>query len=157
MPGESCGQRSLAGYGVIKSWTRLKWLSTHAHTLLLFCCSVAKLCSTLCDCMECSTPGFPVLYYYLTIPSSVALFSFCLQSFPASASFPVSWPSPSGSQSIGASTSASVLPMNIQDWFPLRLTGLISLQSRGLSSLLQHHSSKALVLCCSAFFMVQLS
>ena len=54
--------------------------------------------------------------------------------------------------------SASVLAMNIQDWFPLEWTGLISLQSQGLfKSLLQHHSSKASVLRCSVFFMVQLS
>ena len=56
----------------------------------------------------------------------------CLQSFPAPGSFPVSQFFPSGGQSIGASASASVLPLNIQDWFPLRLTGLISLQSKGL-------------------------
>ena len=61
------------------------------------------------------------------------------------------------SQSIGTSASASVLPMNIQDRFPLGLTSLISLQSKGLSSLLQHHSSKASILQCSAIFMVQLS
>ena len=52
---------------------------------------------------------------------------------------------------------ASVLPMNIQGWFPLGLTGLISLQSKGLKSLLQHHSSKASILRCSVFFTVQLS
>ena len=63
----------------------------------------------------------------------------------------------SGDQSIGVSASASVLPMNIQDWFPLRLTGWISLQSKGLRSLLQHHSSKAAILRCSAFSTVQLS
>ena len=51
--------------------------------------------------------------------------------------------------------SASVLPMNIQGWFPLGLTGLISLQSKGLSSLLQHHSLKASILRCSAFFTIQ--
>ena len=67
---------------------------------------------------------------YLTISSSAALFS-CLQSFPASGSFAMSWLFPSGGQSLG--TSASVLPMNIQDWFPLGLTGWISLQSKGLS------------------------
>ena len=55
------------------------------------------------------------------------------------------------------SASASVLPMNIQDWFPLGYTGLISLQSKGLLSLLQHHSSKSSILWCSAFFTVQLS
>ena len=58
-------------------------------------------------------------------------FSFCLQSFPASGSFPMSRLFASGGQSIGAA--ASVLPMNIQGWFPLRLTGLISLQSKGLT------------------------
>ena len=60
--------------------------------------------------------------------------SSCLQSFPASGSFPKCWLYTSGSQSIGASASASVLPMNIQDWSPLGLTGLISLLSEGLSS-----------------------
>ena len=69
----------------------------------------------------------------LTISSSVALFSLCLQPFPASGSFPVSWLFASGGQNVGRSASASVLPMNIQGWFPLGLTGLISLQSKGLS------------------------
>ena len=64
---------------------------------------------------------------------------------------------PSGGQSTGVSASASVLPMNIQDWFPLGLTGWIFLLSKGLKSLLQHHSSKASVLQCSDFFIVQLS
>ena len=68
-----------------------------------------------------------------TISSSVAPFSSCLQSFPASASFLVSWLPESGDQSIGASASASVLPMNIQDWLPLGWTGWIALQSKGLS------------------------
>ena len=68
-----------------------------------------------------------------TISSSVVPFSSCLQSFPASGSFQMSQFFASGGQSIGVSASASVLPMNIQDWFPLGLTGLISLQSRGLS------------------------
>ena len=93
-------------------------------------------------------PGFPVLHclpefaqthvhwnpwYQLTILSSVVPFSFCLQCFPASRSFPVSWLFASGGQSIGASVSALVLPVNIQDWFPLGWTGWISLQSMGLS------------------------
>ena len=60
-------------------------------------------------------------------------FSSCLQSFPASGSFPMSQFFPSGGQSIGVSASASILPKNIKDWFPLGLTGLISLQSNGLS------------------------
>ena len=73
----------------------------------------------------------------LMIPSNHLIlchpFSFCPQSFPASRSFPVSCLFASGGQSIGASASAPVLPMNIQDWFPLGLTGLISLESKGLS------------------------
>ena len=68
-----------------------------------------------------------------TISSSVVHFSSCPQSFPASGSFQMSQLSTSGGQSIGVSASASVLPMNIQDWFPLGLAGWISLQSKGLS------------------------
>ena len=90
--------------------------------------------------MDCSPPGSSVLHYLLefvcstfpssrwchpTISSSSAPFSFCPQSFPASGSFPVSQLITLGGQSIGAS--ASVLPMNIQDWFPLGSTGLILL------------------------------
>ena len=78
-----------------------------------------------------------------TIPSSVIAFSSCPQSFPASSSFPRSQLFASGGQSIGVSASASVLPMNIQDWSPLGWTGWISMQSKGLKSFLQHHSSKA--------------
>ena len=82
----------------------------------------------------------------------------CLQSFPASGSFPVSQFFTSDGQSIGASALASVLPMNIQDWFPLWLTGLTSLLSKGLLRVfLQHHSSKASILQSSVFFIVQLS
>ena len=68
-----------------------------------------------------------------TISSSAALFSFCLQTFPASGSFLVSQLVSSHGQSIGASASATVLPINTQDWFHLGLTSLISLQSKGLS------------------------
>ena len=64
----------------------------------------------------------------------------------------------SGGQSIGVSASILVLPMNIREWFPLGWTGWISFQSKGLfKSLLQHHSSKASILQCLAFFIVQLS
>ena len=86
-----------------------------------------------------------------TISSSVVPFSSCLQSFPASGSFPMSQFFVSSGQSIGVSISASVLPMSIQVWFPLGLTDLISLQSKGLKSLLQHHSSKASILQHSSF------
>ena len=70
----------------------------------------------------------------LSILSSVTPFSFCLKSFPASGSFSVSQFFTSGGQSARASASASVLPMNVQGWFPSGLTGLISLQSKGLMS-----------------------
>ena len=72
-------------------------------------------------------------WYQPTISSSAVPFSSSLQSFPAPGSFPMSQFFASGGQSIGASASASVLPMNIQDWFPLGWTGWISLQSKGLS------------------------
>ena len=81
-----------------------------------------------------------------TISSSVVPFFSCIQSFPSSGSFPRSQFFTSGGQSIGVSALASVLPMNIQGWFPLGFTGLISLQSKGLSSLLQYHSSKTSIL-----------
>ena len=70
---------------------------------------------------------------YLTISFSAAVISSCPQSFPASGLSPMSWLSVPGGQSIGVSASASVLPVNIQDWFPLGWIGLISLQSKGLS------------------------
>ena len=87
-------------------------------------------------------------------PCVIPLFSH-LQSFPGSESFPVSQFFASGSQSIGASASASVPPKKTQDWFTLGLSGLI-LQG-ALRNFLQHHSSKASILLRSAFFMVQLS
>ena len=110
--------------------------------------SVAKSCPTLCDPMDCSMPGLPVHHQlpeftqtypplsqwcHPTISSSVNPFSSCLQSFPASASFQMSQFFTSGGQRTGVSASISVLPMNVQDWFPLKWTGWISLQSKGLS------------------------
>ena len=107
---------------------------------------VTQSCPTLCDPMDCSTPGFPVHHQlpelaqthvhrvgHPTISSSVIPFSSCLQSFPASGSFPVSQFFTSGGQSIGVSASASVLPKNTQDCSPSGWTGWISLQSKGLS------------------------
>ena len=99
------------------------------------------------DPMDCSMPGFPVHYQLPELAQThvhqvgdviqpshpLSPFSSCLQSFLASGSFPVSQPFISGSQSIGTSASTLVLPMNIQDWFPLGLTSLISLLSKGLS------------------------
>ena len=89
-----------------------------------------------------------------TILSSVFLFFSCPQSFPASGSFPVSQLFTSIDQSIGVSASASVLPMNIQDWSPLGWTSWISVLPKGLLSLLQHHSLKASILQHSIFFTV---
>ena len=94
-----------------------------------------------------------------SISSSVIPFSSCPLSLPASGSFPMSQFFPSGGQSIGVSASASVLPMNTQDWLiSFRMDWLDLLATQGtLKSLLQHHSSKASILQCSAFLTVQLS
>ena len=130
---------------------------------------VAHSCPTLCDPMDYRAPGFSVLHYlsqfahlmalsrwcHPTISSSVAPLSSCPQSFPASGSFPMTQFFASGGQSIGAS--ASVLPMNVQDWFPLGLTGLISSLSKGLPRVFSSTVQKASILWCSAIFMVQLS
>ena len=92
-----------------------------------------------------------------TISSSGIPLSSRLQSFPASGFFPMSQFFPSGGQSIRASASASVLPVNIQDWFSLgHWLDLLAVQGT-LKSLLQHHSSKASIFWCSDFFIVQLS
>ena len=109
--------------------------------------SAAPSCPTLCNPMDCSVLGFPVHHKlpelaqihvhwirdaiqpsHPLLPPSPS----CPQSFPASESFPMSQLFISCGQSIRASVSASVLPMNIQSWFPLKLTGLISFESKGL-------------------------
>ena len=103
--------------------------------------SLLKLMSIVSDVIQPSHPVIP-------FPSH-------LQSFPASGSFPMSWFFTSGGQCIRVSASVLVLPMNIQDWFPLGLIGWISLQSKELSRVFsnttvqkhQHHSSKAIILC----------
>ena len=109
--------------------------------------SVTKSCLTLCNPMNRSTPGLPVHHQlpeftethvhcrwcHPTISASVVPFSSCPQSSPASGSSQMSQLFTSGGQSVGVSASESVLPVNIQDWFPLGWTGLISLQSKGLS------------------------
>ena len=136
-------------------------------------------CSVMSDSLqphELQHAGFPVHYpvpcpnprsysnsyplsqwCHITISSSVMPFSSRLQSFPPSGSFPMSQFFTSGGKGTGVSASASVFPMNIQDRFPLGLTGWNSLKSKGLKSLLQHHSSKVPVLRCSILFTVQLS
>ena len=95
-------------------------------------------------------------WYHPTILSSVVPFSHS-QSFPVWGSFQMSQLSTSGGQSIGVSASTSVPPMNTWDWSPVGWTGWISLQSKGLSGVFVHHSSKASSLQHSAFFIVQLS
>ena len=120
-----------------------------AVILIINWCSVAQPGPTLCDPVRHSTSGFPVLHFqtprvcsdscpssqwcYLTILSYATAFSSCSQSFTSIKVFPVSWLFASGGQSIGASASASVLPMDIQGWFLLRLAGSVSLQSKGLA------------------------
>ena len=117
------------------------WVIPHYLWGFCCCCSVAQLHLTLCNPMNCSMPGFPVLHCLLEFAqthvhwvgdatqSSQPLLP---QSFPASGSFPMRWLFASGGQSIGASSSASVLAINIQSWFPLGLSGLISLLSKEL-------------------------
>ena len=109
--------------------------------------SVTQSCPTLCNPMDCSMPDFPVHHQLLELsqthihwvsdiiqpPHPLVAFSSHLQSFPASGSFPVSQFFTSSGQSIAALVSASALPLNIQDWFPLGWTGWISLQSKGVS------------------------
>ena len=132
-------------------------------------CPVAQLCLTLCNPTDCSMPGFPVITntrsllklmsIKLVMPSN-HLIPHCplllLPSiFPSIRVFSKESVLHSKWQSTGTLASATVLPMNIQNWFPLGLTGLI-LQSKGLLRV-QHQSSKASILWCSAFFIVQLS
>ena len=138
----SSGDRT--GKGQFSFQSQRKAMSNNVQIQLS---SITQLCLTLWDPMDCSTPGFPVHHQLPeltqtrplsqwcqpTISSSVIPFSSCLQSFPASESFLVSRFFTSGGQSIGASASASVLPVSIQDWFPLGWTCWISLQSKALS------------------------
>ena len=108
--------------------------------------------------MACSNSCPSSLWCHPTISSFVVPFSSCLQSFPASESFPMSWLFASGGQISGVSASASDLPMNIQDWFPLGFTGLIScstMDSQESSPTPQFKSISSSK--CSAFFIVQLS
>ena len=109
------------------------------HTRLLCPSPTPRACSNSCPLSW---------WYHPTISFSIIPFSSCLQSFPASGSFPMSQLFASGGKNIGVSASASVLSMNIRDWLPLGWIGWI---------LAVQCSSKALILRCSAFFIVQLS
>ena len=116
-----CGEEVQFSHSVMSNSLRPHGLQ---HTKLP-CPSVTPgVCSNSCPSSRWCHP---------TISSSVVPYSNCLQSFPVLGSFPINQFFPSNGQSIGASASASVLPMNIQDWFPLGLTGSISLQSKELS------------------------
>ena len=131
--GEPGGLPSVGSHRVGHDWRDL------AHC----CCSVPKSCLTLCNLMDCSTWGFPVLqcskscplsqWCHPNISPSVAPLFFCPQSFPISGIFQMSWLFKSGDQIIVPSVSASVLPVSIQAWYPLGLTGSISLLSKALS------------------------
>ena len=121
-PGGTEGLKSLSKAVVIQSLSRV-WLFVTSRTAAHQAPLTPWVGSNLCPLSWWCHP---------IISSSVLPFSSCLQSFPASGSFPMSQLFASGGQSIGASPSASVLPMNIQDWFPLGLTSLIFLRSKGL-------------------------
>ena len=119
------------------------------HHIRLLCHLLSpRICSNSC----------PLSWWcYLTISSSVALFSSCPQSFPTSVSFPVSQFLASGGQSIDTSASASVLPMHIQGWFLLGLTSWSYCCSRDSQESSPAPQFKSINFWCSAFFMVQLS
>ena len=128
--------------------------------------SVPQSCPTLCNPIDCSTPGFPVHHQLPELTQihvhpvndeiqqshPVIPFSSHLQSFPPSGSFPMSQLFTSLGQGIGFSVSASVLPMNIQEWFPLAWTGWISLLSKGRSRVFSNTSVQK-----HQFFGTQLS
>ena len=129
------------------------------------CCSVTKLCPTLCDPMDCSTPGFPVLHHLLELAQKLMSIQLVMPSshlilcrpllllpsiFPSIRVF--SNESALCDQNIGGSASTLVLPMNCQSWFPLGLTGLIFLQSKGLSRVFSNTTVQK-----HQFFSTQLS
>ena len=141
---------------------------THTHTHIKFSCLVTsdplqphglqhvrppcpsptpRACSNSCPSSQ---------RWHPTILSSVIPF-YCFQSFPASGYFPIGQSSTLGGQYIGVSTSTSALQMNIQDWFPLGLTSLISLQSKELSKVFSNTTVETSILQHSDIFMFQLS
>ena len=126
--------------------------STVSDSLWPYGLQHARLPCPLPTPRACSNSCPSSQWYYPTISSFIVPFSSCLQSFPASRSFPMSHFFISGGQSIGVSASASVLPMNIQDWFPLGWTGWNSMQSKGLSRVFSNTTVQK-----HQFFSVQLS
>ena len=156
---------------VLEKQNQQMWIKKRGKDQVIKCSlqfsSVAQLCPTLCKPHEsqharppCPSPA-PGVYSnscplrqwcHPAISSSVVPFSSGPQSLPASGSFPTNQLFPWGGQSIGVSTSASVLPMNTQDWFPLGWTGWISLLSKGLSRLFSNTTVQK-----HQFFSTQLS
>ena len=144
--------------------------SVHVSVSQCFSCSVQYSCSVMSNSLQPhglqhTRPPYPLpipgvysdscplsRWYHLAISSSVIPFFSCLQSFPASGSFQMSQFFASGGQSIGVLASASVLPMNTQDWSPLGWTGWISLQSKGLSRVFSNTTVQK-----HQFFSTQLS
>ena len=120
------------------------------------CCSVTNLCPTHCYSMDSSAPAFRVLHCHPGLAQThVHWVSDAIQP-PHSLSSPSLLPQSFQNQGLFQWVGSSHQVAKVQGWFPLGLTGLISLLSRGLLSLLQHHNWKTSVLQCSAFFMVQL-
>ena len=140
----------------------MKW----CKILLLFTCSVMSVSLWPYGLQHARLP-YPSLsprvfsnscplsqWCHPTISSSVNPFSSCHQSFPASGSFSMSWIFASGGETIGASASASVLALNIQGWFPLGLTGLISLLSKGLTRVFFQYSLLSVPTTFFFFFLI---
>ena len=141
----------------------LKPAWTSGSSRFMYCWSLAQSCPHLCDPMDCIMPGFPALYHLLEFaqthvdwvsdamqPSHPVSSPFCpAVNLSASESFPMNRLFTSGGQSTRASASASVLPMNIRGWFPLGLTGLISLLFKGLSRVFSINFSALSFLCDS--------
>ena len=153
-------------FSYLGHWSTLKFM-------LLF----TQLCPTFCDPQDCSKPGFLSFTISLSLLRLMSIVSMMLSNhlishptFSPSLNLcqhqgiyqlvgflPISWLIASGGQSIGASVSASVLPMNTQDWFPLGLTGLNSFQSKGLSRVFSNTTVQKHQFFSAPVFMVQLS
>ena len=154
LPVQSVLQQSSSPWTPSVSLTdyQLVQLLSHVQLLVTPWTAARQVSLSITNHGACSNSCPSNQWCHPTISSSVIPFSSYLQSFPASGSFPMSQFFALGGQSIGASASASVLPMNIQDWFPLRWTGWISLQSKGLSRVFSNTTVQK-----HQFFSAQLS
>ena len=162
-------ERRVSEFMLLELWCRRKNLNSPpgwSQSLIEFTHSVPQSCLTLCDPMNRSTPGLPVHHQLPELARLMSIESVMSSNhlilcrpllllpsiYPASGSFPMSLFFTSGGQSIGVSASTSVLPRNIQDWFPLGWTGWISLLSKGLSSVFSNTTVQK-----HQFFHTQLS